>query len=173
VRAHLDPDVLFAVERDPHRRPLFARALGDEEADLAADGRRVGRLGQAAVDAAVARQVDRRAVRGVFRHQDLDDGFGVLEDLVEEPEQLGAFHPGQVLVDDEDIDLGQGLDQVDGFDAARRGVDRIDVPEGPLELLEIAEVVVDDEDDGRGSGLRLVHVLAGHLRSALPGGSPI
>jgi len=88
---------------------------------------------------------------------------------VEEPQQLCALHPGQVLVDDEDVDLGQGLDQMDGFDAAGRRVDRVDVPEGPLELFEVGEVVVDDEDDGLGPRLGLFHLLTGHLGSALPG----
>ena len=57
---------------------------------------------------------------------------------------------------------------MDGLDAAGRGVDEVDVPQGPLKLLEIGEVVVDDEDDGRGPGLGLFRLLTGHLRSGLP-----
>jgi hypothetical protein len=145
----------------------FSRPLGQEEADLAPDGDRVGRFRQAAVDPAVAREIDGRPVGVVRGQQDLDDGVGVLEDLVEEPQQLRALHPGQFLVDDEDVDLGQGLDEVDRLDAARRRVDGIDVPQGPLELFEIGEVVVDDKDDGEGRLRRLFHLGLRHLGAGL------
>src|SRR4030042_2073456 len=144
------------------------RSGGDEEADLSADGRWIGRFGQATVDTAVAGEIDDRPVRSAPGQQDLDDGVGVLEDLVEEAEQLRALHPGQVLVDDENVDLRERLDTVDGFDAARRGVNRVDVPKGPLELFEVGEVVVDDEDNGLGARLGLFHLLSRHLGSGLP-----
>jgi hypothetical protein len=165
----LDADVPGAVERDPHGGALLAGPLGDEKADLPPNGGRVSRLGQTAVDAAVAGQIDDGPVRRGFGQKDLDDGIGVLEKLVEETEQFGALHPGQVFVDDEDVDLGEGLDQLDGLDAARRRVHGVDVPQGPLEFLEIGEVVVDDEDDGQGVRGCLFHLLSRHLRSGLPG----
>lgn len=87
-------------------------------------------------------------VRGRVREEDLDDGVGLAEHLVEEAQEFGPLHPRQVLVDDQDLDPVEGLDELDGLDAARGRVDVVGVAQKALELLEVGQVVV-DEDDGR------------------------